>query len=431
MLDRITPPNISAFPHLSLPEFKVKTLNNGVTLQILDSGDEAVSRLSIHWHAGLIDVKSPAACNLMASLLSEGCEGLSGKEVTDILESNGAWLKISPTQHSTVLTLHSINHTAKEIIPLIGRIISSPSFPAESLDSLKKKAAADKELASLKPSYQAAIITRQTLYGENHPLAKVITPDEILAVTRENIVELHQSIILSNKPTAFLSGKITPEIEALVCEMLSAIPFDESSKTRITRNVVPPQPYNQREICRKEMPDSLQTGIRIQIPTISRKHPDYEPLRFAVTALGGYFGSRLMANIREDKGYTYGIGASLIPALEGANVVISCECDNRYTDDVIKEVWQEIDRLANEELDDNEMHTVRNLIVSSLAGILDSPFTISSFIEQLSSLGLSPETYSRQFSEAIAVSADKVMEVARKYLSETPAVTALAGGKPS
>lgn len=430
MLDRTTPPNISEFSQLSLPELKIKTLPNGVTLQILDSGDEAVSRLSIHWPTGPLDVDSPAACNLMANLLSEGCDGLSGKDVTDILESNGAWLKVVPTQHSTVLTLHSINHTAQAIIPLIGKIITTPSFPTESLESLKTKAAADKELASRKPSYQAAIIARQELYGEDHPLAHTVTPDEILSTTRESVVALHKSIILSNKPIAFLSGNITSEIESIVSETLSSIAFDESSSSRITRRISTPRPYTLRKTCRKEMPESLQTGIRIQIPTISRQHPDYEALRFAVTALGGYFGSRLMSNIREDKGYTYGIGASLIPALEGANIVISCECDNRYTEAVVEEIWREIDRLANESLDEEEMHTVRNLIISSLAGILDSPFTISSFIEQLSSLGLPPETYSRQFFEAVAVTPEKVKAIVQKYLSNTPAVTALAGGQP-
>lgn len=430
MIDRRTPPKFTDFPRLSLPGVKETILPNGIRLKILNSGDEAVSRLSVLWPAGLVDSKDPAAYGLMANMMSEGCDGLSGKEVTDILESNGAWFKISPTQHSTLLTLHSLNHTAPEVIPLVGRIITSPSFPAESLESLKKKSASEKEIASRKPSYQATLLAREALFGKGHPLARATTPEEIMSVERDSLVILHRAILLANKPVAFLSGKITPEIESLAEEMLCSVPFDESSPERIERRIIMPEPYSSREVCCKEMPESLQTGIRIQIPSIPREHPDYEALRFAVTALGGYFGSRLMANIREDKGYTYGISANLIPSLEGSNIVISCECDNRYTDAVVNEIWLEIKRIAEEPMPDEEVATVRNILISGLAGILDSPFYVSSFIEQAESFGLPPETFTRQFSEAMVVTPERIREIARKYLSDTPAVTALAGGKP-
>lgn len=137
-----------------------------------------------------------------------------------------------------------------------------------------------------------------------------------------------------------------------------------------------------------------------------------------------------MTNIREEKGYTYGIGANLVPWLEGTNIVISCECDNRYTDAVIKEINREITRLANEEMSQEEVETVRNVIISNLAGILDSPFSISGFAEQAETLRLTPEVYTGQFAQAQTMTAEKIREMASKYLLSSPSVTALAGGKP-
>lgn len=430
MLDRKIAPPISDFPRLSLPDFQETKLSTGIRLLSLNSGDEAVTRLSLLWPVGLMDVDSPAACGLMANFLSEGCGHLSGKEVSDILEHNGAWFKASPTQHSLLLTLHSLNHTAPDVLPLIGEMISTPNFPADTLESIKKKRAAEKEITSRKPSYQATLLARQVLYGEKHPLASVVTPEDIMSVEKDELSGLHRAMMLANKPVVFLSGKITNDIESLLENVLCSIPFDETLPERTDRCIRVPSPFFSRQTCRKEMPDSLQTGIRVQIPVINRKHPDYEALRFTVTALGGYFGSRLMTNIREDKGYTYGIGASLIPSLEGANVIISCECDNRYTDAVVQEIWKEIDRLANEEMPDWEIRTVRNIMISNLAGILDSPFSISSFLEQTESFGLKPEIYNTQFSEAMSITSGKLRETAAKYLSASPAVTALAGGKP-
>lgn len=430
MLDRLTAPPISGFPILSLPGFDERKLQNGIRLLTLNSGEEAVTRLSVIWPAGLIDSGSPAAYSLTANMLTEGCDGITGKDVSDILESNGAWFKVFPSQHSTLLTLHSLNHTAPEVFPLVSKIISSPDFPEETLEALKKKNAAEKELATRKPSYQATLLAREALYGPGHPLASMVTPDDILAVTRDDLVRLHSGILLANKPAVFLSGKITPEIEQILEEALYSIPFEESATGRIRRNILSVPDFKSSQTCRKEMPESLQTGIRIQIPTIERHHPDYEALRFTVVALGGYFGSRLMANIREDKGYTYGIGASLVPTLEGTNIVINCECDNRYTEAVVKEVNREISRMANEDMEPEEVETVRNILISNLAGILDSPFSISSFREQAESLNLTPDAYAVQFSEALSMTPGKIRETAARYLQSAPCVTALAGGKP-
>ena len=430
MLDRLTAPAVSGFPRLSLPEFNEKLLPDGIRLRTLDSSEEAVTRLSVLWPAGLIDSGSPAAYGLTANMLPEGCCGMSGKEVSDILESNGAWLKVFPSQHSTLLVLHSLNHTAPRVFPLVGKIISAPDFPEEALDTLKKKGAAEKEIASRKPSFQATMIARQTLYGPKHPLAKVVTPDDILSVRREELSRLHSGIMLANKPVVFLSGKVTPDVESLLTDTVRAIPFDESATGRINKALYPTPPLSDNKTCRKDLPESLQTGIRIQIPTIERSHPDYEALRFAVVALGGYFGSRLMANIREDKGYTYGIEASLVPSLEGSNVVISCECDNRYTEAVVEEINREIAKMAREEMNVEEIETVRNIIISNLAGILDSPFSISSYMEQVESFGLSRQAYVTQFSEAQAMTPGRIREMVSRYLLDIPSVTALAGGKP-
>lgn len=430
MPDRKSQPAVLAFPTLSLPEFEETLLPNGIRLLTLDSGEEKVSRMTLLWNVGVTDVGPQAAYGLMTNLLTEGCDGLSGNEVTDILESNGAWFKATPSRHSTLLTLHSLNHTAPVVFPLLGKIVSSPVFPCDILESLKKKNAAEKQLSLLKPSYQATLLARQTLYGDGHPSGRDVTPAEILSVKREEIVNLHHDTLMANKPTIFLSGCLTDELSSLAKEMISSIHFDETASGRIIRQVVPPPHFTVREVVRKDMPDSLQTGIRIQIPTIPRDHPDYESLRFAIVALGGYFGSRLMTNIREEKGYTYGIGANIAPFLERPEVVISCECDNRYTEDVVKEIWSEINRLASEKMPHEELETVRNIMISNLAGILDSPFSISSFRETTESAGLPADTYSKQFSQAASISAEKIRDAAAKYLVDTPAVTALAGGKP-
>ncbi len=430
MLNRTISPEISDFPSLRLPAFEESILPNGARLLILNSGDEAVTRTAILWRAGLVDIPVPAPLTLMAAMLSEGCGELSGKEVTDILESNGAWLKCNTTHHSLLLTLHCLNHTAQDIFPLLGQIIAAPTFPADTLESLKNKCAAEKEIASRKPSYQASILSRQTRYGESHPLASYISPQDILNVERNSLVAYHQGIMLSNTPTIFISGKVTPDIKELISTILGSIPFNISSENRIKQILHQIPPFTSSKTVYKELPDSLQSAVRIQIPTINRNNPEYDSLRFVTVALGGYFGSRLMSNIREDKGYTYGISANLTSTLEDGNVIISCECDNKYANAVVDEINKEIKRIATEEMPEEELLTVRNVLVSALAGVLDSPFNISGYRELIESYNIPPETFANHFHTVMTMTSAKVMEMTNKYLLNQPAVIAIAGGQP-
>lgn len=431
MLDRTTPPALSDFPQLTLPEFQEHTLANGVRMLVLDAGDEPVNRVTFLWPAGQLDVDSPAASGLMTNLLTEGCGGLDGKAVTDILESNGAWLKASATRHSTLLSLHSLNSTANIIFPLLGKIIAQSEFPSGALESWKMKCASEKETLMRKPSFQATLLARDTLYGKSHPLARAVMPADIRAVRREDVVTVHRGVMMANAPVIFLSGRIPEGLLSLASSVFGAIPFNTLSPGRISRKISVPPPFDNAKTVRKLLPASLQTGVRIQIPAIPRTHPDYEPLRFATVALGGYFGSRLMSNIREDKGYTYGITANLLPSLEGGDVVISCECDNRYAEATVNEILAEIHRLATEDIDTEELETVRNVLTSAMAGILDSPFSISAFRELSESFNLDGSIFARQFAAAQTVSPDTIKSMAKKYLLNTPAVIALAGGTPS
>jgi predicted Zn-dependent peptidase len=237
--------------------------------------------------------------------------------------------------------------------------------------------------------------------------------------------------MLANVPTIFISGKVTEEVLSIAKSVFGSLEFSIDSLHSLHRIIDTPEPLTATNTVTKEMPESMQTAIRIQIPTIKREHPDFDTLRFAVIALGGYFGSRLMSNIREDKGYTYGITASLIPSLEGSNIIISCECDNKYCDAVITEINNEINRLATEPTPTEELLTVRSVLVSALANVLDSPFTISSFREMLTSLGLSDSSFNHQFNRAMTITPEEVMEISQKYIKEAPYIIARAGGQPS
>lgn len=426
-IDRLTPPPVYDFPPLSMPEFVKEELPGGIELYIYDNCDEEVSRLSLIWMAGVADTLDPAAMSVMGGMFQEGTQDMTGAEVAFLLESNGAWLKTITGNHAVTMTLHLLNHTADTVYPLLRSIITGSVFPEENLEGVKGKMASAKEVALRKPNMQAAVISRESLYGADHPLAHEITAEEILKVSREEVLKVYRDLILSTKPVLVLSGRVDRRQIDIISRTIGSIKFDNANPDAIVRKIhslpIPTLP----ETVTRQLPDSLQTAVRITIPTIPRLHPEYEKLRFATCALGGFFGSLLMKSIREDKGYTYGIYASLQFQQEGCEIIISCTCDNRYTDQVIEGIWEEIEQLKTAPLSPEMISMTRNFIISNLAGLLETPFTVASFEEMLLSYGLPHDIYNLQVAKAQATTAEDVMAMASKYMLREKSLTALAG----
>lgn len=428
--DRKKAPGIAGFTDLSMPHFDRVILPNGVTIHWLDGCEEDVSRISLIWMAGYLDTPRLATLNVMEELFVEGCVGHTGVEVSDTLESCGAWFRASASGHSLCCSLKGINKTASTVLPLMRDMVAAPLFPETSLEAVVQKMAAAREVSLKRPSVQAALICREAVYGPGSSLSFHLTPDEIRNTTRSELLAVHRNLCLSAPPVIFLSGRIADSLLALVGDVFGNMEFITDNPEAIVRHAVSHEPLKQSVEVSKDMPRSLQTGVRIQIPTIDRRHPHFMALRIAVMALGGYFGSRLMSNVREDKGYTYGISASTVSTIEGSSVVISTECDNCYVRPLLAEVDNEINRLASETLPDEEMTAVRNVLLSSAANLLDSPFSISGYKEMLATTGQPDDTFAKNFREIMSVTPADVRDAARRYILEAPRVTALAGHQP-
>lgn len=154
----------------------------------------------------------------------------------------------------------------------------------------------------------------------------------------------------------------------------------------------------------------------MSIPAIPRTHPDYNALRMTVTALGGYFGSRLMTNIREDKGYTYGISAALLGAREGGYTMISAQCDDRYTEALIEETKSELRQMVDKPLSDDEFNRLKFNVASDLASTLDSPMTMMDYYILKRSVGIPDNYFEARQATLATIDPDTIREMSRRYL---------------
>ena len=422
--DRSTPPPISDFGNLEIPVPRSITLPNGIVIHVINAGTVPVNNIFITWNRGEADVDSPAALNLMVSCLTEGTSGRSGAEIADIFESNGSWIKFGTSLHQSYVTAYSLNSNVREIVPVLIDIISDPVFDNDIFEIKKNKYITDKKIKLEKVIYQASLGIIDLNYGKNHPFAIEESPEEIARITRNKIAGLHRDIIATYPPVIYLSGLIDNQLLDFITESFSKLQFKQPSSPY---KVVQRQSAAPGSVVRKSMPDKKQSGIKMVIPTIPFDHPDYIPLQVAVTALGGYFGSRLVTNIREDKGYTYGITARLLSLKEGCSVSITCECDNRYVDAVIDETKKELKRLADKPIDEDELKTVISYLKSSLASCLDNAFSLKEYFQGQFSLGKDASEFYLTQEILKKITPADIQSLARKYLNPDNLLISIAG----
>lgn len=423
--DRTTPPRATELSGMKLPPLSRHTLPNGVRLAILDAGSQPVSRITVIHGGGKLDIDRPELYPVLTGTLSEGTQSMSGATIAETLEYNGAWSSFNAGRHNCVSTLYGLNSRAQETIPVFADILTRPALTPEATGTQCKKIAAATDLSRKKVSNAASEEINILAYGPRHPAARVLTGADFLSVSADDIRRLHARAFLGTPPTIYLAGQITDELLGLVEKCFGQT--DYTAGNGISRRVIAPEynPAGDRRL--RLMPDSMQTAIRIAIPTLPRTAPDYENMRLATIALGGYFGSRLMANIREDKGYTYGISAFPTPRLEGTFINIECQTDNSHVNDVLRETETEIARLAETLMPEEEITGIRRLLLSSLASVLDSPFSMLDFHINLDALGVTGDSYTRQVEAATAMTPAIIREATVKYLVDAPRLTALAG----
>lgn len=298
MTDRTKEPPVKGFSKLSIPRPTITTLANGIELYALDAGDQPINRITVSYPSGLMEAKAPDSLLLATQLLREGTQSYSGSEISETLDYHGAWLKCDALSHNSAVSLWSLNRSTTQLLTLLRELLFSPVFPEKEFATLRDKHIA-KYLLSLKNvAYVAAQSDKKMVFGEHHPMSRVLDADEIGKLTVDDIKSTYQHTF-SQTPKVFVAGDISELIPA-VTDFFSDFEYETASIE--PQNIIPMQPETGGKTAVSDVDAEHQAAIALSIPTIGRDHPDYIPLRLVVMALGGYFGSRLMTNIREDKG---------------------------------------------------------------------------------------------------------------------------------
>lgn len=410
--DRTKAPAVSPMSDIRLTPADETVLSNGIRLTTVRGGDQPLVRLAVMAEGGRCDFMPPSAVSIMGEAMREGAGRYTGAEIADMVDYNGARLGSRISDHHNGIDLIVLNSRIGALLPVLHEMITAPAFDDKAVDVIRRRQSANRAVQLAKVAVRASAKSKAMIAGAGHRAAVTDTPDDIITVTADDLRRCHAASYGSAPLRAYMAGNFSDDDLDRVKSFLESLPAGGGVSPISVEPFRPEEPSRYDDV----RPDALQSAISMSLPAIPRSHPDYIPLRLAVMALGGYFGSRLMSNIREEKGLTYGIGASLQGSFEGAFVSIEAQCDASDVDCVIEESLAEVRSLVLRPMDADELNRLKLKAWSALASTADSPMSVIDYHITRLVVGTLPDYFDRQMSAIAALTSEDVAHMAESYL---------------
>ena len=397
--------------NLHLKPYKKFTLKNGVDVYTIEAGAEEVMSIEWVYYAGnWYEDKNlvAATTNLM---LKNGTSTKTAFQVNEHFEYYGSYLNRSCHSETATVTLHCLTKHIKELLPVVKELLTDSVFPEEELAIAKQNMKQRLQVSLKKSDFVAGRLIDVYLYGEQHPYGRFSREEDFDALTRDQLIEFYKNYYQQGKLVLFVAGRLPSDLEGLLNEH-----FGDLSNKPVAENKFAVSKSEEKKYRISNDPDGVQGSIRIARPFISRHHPDYMKAQVLNTLFGGFFGSRLMDNIREDKGYTYGIHSYFQNHLHDAAWMISTEAGKDVSEAAIAELYNEMKILREELVEDDELLLVKNFLMGTVLGDLDGPFHIIARWKNIILNNLDENYFYQSVDSIKNITANELQELANKYL---------------
>ncbi len=424
-LDRTIAPPSKKIEHVNIPIAEKILLDNQIPVYTIRAGEQHVMRLELIFEAGSRFETNTGESLFTTKMLSEGTKNHSGVEISEYFDQFGAFLEITHSAERLVFTVHGMTKHLPKLLPMLQEMISESVIPQKELLMQKNIASQTLKVNLEKTAYVAGQIFREQIYGATHPYGKSLSLALIENINQKSVQDFYKNQIQGKQFKVFLSGNFGEyEIKALN-DVFGQIPVNKAKNQANSTEFLPAKIENMLV----ERAENMQSSIRVGRKLFNRSHPDFFKFLVTNTIFGGYFGSRLMKNIREEKGFTYGVSSSLVPQKDGGYLVIGTDVKKEFTQQTINEIFKEIKTLQTNLVEENELETAKNYMIGSFIGSLNTPFEVSDRQKVIILDDLPSDFYENYIKNIRAVSATEVMEIANKYYKLEDLCEVVVGGK--
>jgi predicted Zn-dependent peptidase len=400
---------VSAVP---MPQPEYFQLDNGVPVYAINAGSQEVVKIDLLFDAGHVQQHKPLQASFTNKCLIEGTAHYSANEIANLLDSRGAYLRNSSELDDARLTLYSLNKHLEYLMPVFSEVALQAVFPQAEVTTIIEKSKQEFLVNMEKVRYVSQLHFNRLLFGENHPYDTFRTVDDYDRVNADMLRSFYAANYATSPFRMIVSGKLPPNLQTLLNKYFG----QHSPNDTTTAPDASPQPIATAPTQYINRPNALQAALRIGKVTINRHHSDFMGLMVLNTILGGHFGSRLMTNLREDKGYTYGIGANLMSVQQAGMLVIASEVGNDVQQKAMDEIFIEIEKLRHEPVPAGELELVKNYLRGTLLRGADGPFQLSELLKAALDYGFDLSWYNDYIETIKNISTNEIQHLAVKYL---------------
>jgi zinc protease len=398
---------------LRLKPYEHFVLDNNVPVYTIDAGAQEVLMLEWVFYAGNWYEEKNIVAATTNFLLKNGTRQKNAFAINEHFEFHGAYLTRSCYNETATITLHCLTRHLPELLPVVAELITESIFSEEELAIYKQNQKQRLEVNLKKCDFIANRLIDEYLYGLHHPYGKYTSTLEYEQLQRDELLAFFDRFYTKGTCLVFAAGKLPADLPAQLNKVFGTLPLNKQGLPPIQYNA---QPADTRKYNITNDANGVQGAIRIARPFYNRKHPDFPKVQVLNNIFGGFFGSRLMSNIREDKGYTYGIHSYIQNHIHDTAWMISTEAGRDVCEATITEVYKEMEILRNEPVSEEELDLVRNYMIGSLLGDLDGPFQIIARWKNYILNGLTDEYFYNSIRIVQTLSAEEIQSLAVKYL---------------
>ena len=409
-IDRTIAPKIRSISSIKFPPFRQISLGNGIPMYILEGGTDTILKMELVFKAGRTYEKSRLVSKVCNHLLKEGTINHSSEEIAEKIDFYGSTISCSTDMDTSSVTLYCLKKHFKSSLDIVLEILNDATFSEEEIHKYGIRSSQRLKQELSKNNVVAYRKLSAEIFGADHPYGYNSMPEDYLDINADLVKEHYKRLYTRNNCRIYLSGAADGDIIKMVDNAMDG--FQKQGTIQDTYKEATSSDTKSYEITGHRLQNSIKIGKKL----FNRHHAEYYPFMMLNTVLGGYFGSRLMSEIRENKGYTYSIYSMLDPLVRDGSFYVSTEVGKEYYNDTIEAIKIEFNKLKETTISDRELDMSRNYLLGNFLSMLDGTLKSSKILATLIENDLDFNHLHGMIDVIKDISAGEIRDLAVKYL---------------
>lgn len=408
MIDRTQAPAVSTITSVEFSAPKTIQISEHTSLFHMAKVPNETARFDLYFDAGKVRGKDSIP-TFVNGLLFSGTPSKTAVQLEEEINALGGFMETGISVENSVISIYCLNEKLPALFKVIFEAITEVHFDADEVADFLADRRQKLNISREKVSYLAQSNFQQLLFASEPSYGAIVSDEDFDNVTQETLREFHEKFYLNGLQHMVIVGDIEDADVQTIAEKCALIAL---------KSVAPNARTIQNEPTRKHVSKdgALQSAIRVGRTLFNKNHSDYLDFLVVNTLIGDYFGSRLMSNIREDKGYTYGIGSMVAEFQHTGYFLIATEVGKDVLEAALNEIKYELERLQNEPVSEEELELVRNYMRGQLLKSADGPYAMTDLFLSVELQGFSLEFYNDALAAINAIRPERIQELAQRYL---------------